>query len=287
MHAITNLLKRYPVASFIVLTLLWSFSWWTLILTVVPLGGIINSPPPSAFGYMILGGFGPSLAGLLLTRIVDGPDGLRRLFARLRLWRVGRWWLAALIPYAINITVFVIYGVTGNPVSLSAVLGTIPAGIGMGITAALMEEFGWRGYLLPKLEARYSPLKATLLVGLIWGGIWHLYADYIGLGNLGGIGILLILLSGPILLTAHALLMTWLYHRTQASLLLSMGYHACISSSALIFGLTYATPETQLVWTTFSVALTCVVAVAIITRTGGLVLNEAGTPRAAMKPKQV
>jgi membrane protease YdiL (CAAX protease family) len=286
MVAITQLLKRHPIASFVLLTLLWSFSWWTLILTVVPLGGIINSPPPAAFGYMILGGFGPTLAGLLLTRIVDGPAGLRRLFARLRHWRVGRWWLAVLIPYAINLSVFIVYGLAGHTVPVGAALGTIPAGIGMGLTAALMEEFGWRGYLLPKLEARTTPLKATLLVGLVWGGIWHLYADYIALGNLGGIGILLIVLSGPILLTAHALLMTWLYHRTQASLLLSLGYHACISSSALIFGLTYPSAEAQLIWTTFSVALTCVVAVAIIVRTGGLAPNEHTTPQAAMKTRR-
>lgn len=270
MHSLHRSLKQHPVAAFIILTMLWSFTWWTLMLTVVPVGGIVNSPPPAAFGYMILGGFGPTLAGLLLTRLVDGPQGMKALLVRLRHWHVGKWWWALVIPYGVNAAVFVAYGLAGHALSAEAVLASVPAGIGMGITAGLMEEFGWRGFLLPKLLQRYSPLKATLLVGLVWGGVWHLYADYLGLGNLGWASWPLILLSGPVLLTAYAALLTWLYQRTQASMLVSVLFHACISSSALIFGLSYASLEEQVLWTTISVLLTCAVAAGLITATGGL-----------------
>lgn len=37
---------------------------------------------------------------------------------------------------------------------------------------AMGEEIGWRGYLYPTLKKRFSPIKAHLLIGLIWG-IWH------------------------------------------------------------------------------------------------------------------
>ena len=33
-------------------------------------------------------------------------------------------------------------------------------------------EPGWRGFGLPLLQERYSPVRATLLLGLVWG-IWH------------------------------------------------------------------------------------------------------------------
>ncbi|WGX76637.1 CPBP family intramembrane metalloprotease [Paraclostridium bifermentans] len=36
-----------------------------------------------------------------------------------------------------------------------------------------LEEIGWRGFLLPKLLSKYSPLKSSLLIGLIWS-CWHL-----------------------------------------------------------------------------------------------------------------
>ena len=42
---------------------------------------------------------GPSIAGLLLTGLIDGRAGFRDLFARLRKWRVGlRWYAMAILP---------------------------------------------------------------------------------------------------------------------------------------------------------------------------------------------
>ena len=63
------------------------------------------------------------------------------------------------------------------------------------------------------------------------------------------------LLLGPGLLTAWSLLLTWVYERTQGSLLLSISMHASISSSALILGQQYATLGEELTWTAASVGL--------------------------------
>src|SRR5829696_636757 len=48
-----------------------------------------------------------------------------------------------------------------------ALLASIFLDIG-GVT----EETGWRGFALPLLQARMTPLAATLIVGLMWG-VWH------------------------------------------------------------------------------------------------------------------
>lgn len=49
----------------------------------------------------------------------------------------------------------------------------------------LGEELGWRGYLLPNLLEKFTPLKATIISGVIWG-IWH--TPMIAMGHNYGLG---------------------------------------------------------------------------------------------------
>lgn len=37
----------------------------------------------------------------------------------------------------------------------------------------LLEETGWRGFLLPELQKKYTPLKAAIGVGILWS-LWHI-----------------------------------------------------------------------------------------------------------------
>lgn len=39
--------------------------------------------------------------------------------------------------------------------------------------SSMGEEPGWRGYALPRMQWRYSSLRAGLTLGLLWG-LWHL-----------------------------------------------------------------------------------------------------------------
>ena len=70
------------------------------------------------------------------------------------LWQVGwRWWLVAFSPLA----------------SLGvAVLGAIVGTFG--------EEIGWWGFALPRLQQRFSPLMASLILAALWAlwALWHL-----------------------------------------------------------------------------------------------------------------
>lgn len=253
MH-VRSYVRQRPVLSYCALVMLWSFSWWSLILALIPAGTIFKEPiNPAVIACMLIGLAGPSLVGLLLTRIVGGKGSLRALLARLGQWRVGVWWLAPLIPYVVTVALFELYVLwTGQDatVGVSAKLG--PA-IGLGLTAALFEEFGWRGFLLPQLQRRYRPLVSALLVGLVWGGIWHLYADYFGLGDRGWWAIPLILVQAPLLLGAHSVLLTWLYNHTRGSMLLCVVYHFAISSSAFIFAIDYPSNAAFLAWSSISV----------------------------------
>jgi membrane protease YdiL (CAAX protease family) len=60
-------------------------------------------------------------------------------------------------------------------------LFTATTGLIRGISTALGEEIGWRGFLVPELAKQMSYTKLSLLSGVIWAA-WHspllLFADY-------------------------------------------------------------------------------------------------------------
>jgi membrane protease YdiL (CAAX protease family) len=261
-----DIIKRHPAQSYCALVMAWSFTWWGLILTAVPIGTLFDPPMNgAAVVYMILGGVGPSLIGLILTRLVDGKGSVRALLARLGLWRLGWWWLAPLIPFALNIAIVGLYGGMGGQVSLGDIGQKIAPALCLGLYAGLAEEFGWRGFLLPRLQKQFSPLVSALLVGLVWGGIWHFYADYIGaFGNRGWWGLWLGLMQAPILLTAYSVMLSWVYNHTRGSMLLCVLFHMAISSSGLLFGPQYPSSAVYLAWATLFSALAWIAAGAVM-----------------------
>lgn len=94
------------------------------------------------------------------------------------------------------------------------------------------EEFGWRGYALPRLQDRYGPLTASLVIGTVWG-VWHLPTFFAPLGVLSAlvsaVGLVFII---PYTLTtiANSIFMTWLYNKTKASALIAgIIWHAAIN----------------------------------------------------------
>jgi membrane protease YdiL (CAAX protease family) len=92
------------------------------------------------------------------------------------------------------------------------------------------EELGWRGYALPKLLERWSPLTSSLILGLLWG-LWHLPTFLVlGTPQYG------LPLSAFILLTIeYSILLTWLYLHTKGSVLLATLCHGAINLSQSLF----------------------------------------------------
>ncbi|MBI4927394.1 MAG: hypothetical protein HY835_06490, partial [Anaerolineae bacterium] len=57
---------RHPILTYILFTMIWSFSIWSLLFLYIQPGGLMKAPPIS-FVFVILGGFGPTLSGLFTT----------------------------------------------------------------------------------------------------------------------------------------------------------------------------------------------------------------------------
>jgi len=261
--------RQRPVLSYIVLTLAWSFLFWGLILTVTPAGTLMVEPmKPAAFGFMMLGLLGPTFASVVLTRTIYGKGSLRALYGRLGLWRIGAWGFVVLFPLLINLGQFVVYSLLGGVTSNIDFAARLPMGIMLGVTAGLIEEFGWRGFMLPHLQKQHSPFVSALIVGLVWGGIWHGFADYLGIPQAGLTKLALILLLGPALLTAYSVMLTALYNGTRGSMLAVVLFHFFISSSSLILEVPAANDGERVAWAVVAVVLAWLIALGLAVRAG-------------------
>ena len=123
----------------------------------------------------------------------------------------------------------------GQPYTFGNVSSRLLIGIMWPLVAALGEEFAWRGTILPLLHMRFGFLKAALIVGVLWG-FWHLPADWIGLKSQGSWFWPQFFLQGPILLTAHSVIMTWIWSKSGGRTIPAILYHFGITSSAILLG---------------------------------------------------
>jgi membrane protease YdiL (CAAX protease family) len=162
---------------------------------------------------LFLGGVGPAAGGAL---VAWQQGTLRQWWARVVRWRVAPGWyaLVLLVPVLIWGSANLWLALLGREPSLPEVGALVPAYVGTWIGTLFLgglEEPGWRGFAQPHLQQRLSPVRATLLVGVIWG-LWHLPIEPLA-----------ILVTVPL-----AFLYAWLLNRT-GSVLLCILLHASIT----------------------------------------------------------
>jgi len=143
--------------------------------------------------------------------------GVRNLLRRL-VHPPQRWSLIALLlfPAIMGIPAVTAYMLHQRLV-FPARHGSATAGIAVAavvflynvLFAAILEEPGWRGFLLDRLQIRRSPLVATLMVWLPWA-LWHAPLDY---SRPGGFSLVMYLEVRVVFLIPLAIILTWLYNR--------------------------------------------------------------------------
>jgi membrane protease YdiL (CAAX protease family) len=218
-----NLISRYPLLSFFVMSFL--FSW----VAVLPL--ILDQTLPVE-PFQILGAFaGPTLSAVIVIAITEGRAGLSAFFKRYLQWKAGIvWWLIVLfgILIALNAVATFILGLsilTEFFKNIGLILPTYLLTLILGvILGPLWEEPGWRGFALPRLQAQYGPIAGSILLGAIWA-IWHI-PGYAGGWMTSTFPSLLIYCIG------FSILATWIYNNTHGSILLMILLHS--SSNAAI-----------------------------------------------------
>jgi membrane protease YdiL (CAAX protease family) len=167
--------------------------------------------------------FGPSLAGFIMVARVDGRAGMRRMLVRTIPTRSALpWYLVVIIGFpALNLlaTWLIAPASIASVPSWDRVLFLLPLTL-VTDTGPLGEEFGWRGFALPRMLARGRPLTAALILGAIWWA-WHLPTFFIPTLSQSHLSIPVFLINS----VALSVIMTWLYLRTGGDLLLMILVH--------------------------------------------------------------
>ena len=154
--------------------------------------GILPVPVPFVVGLLL--GWGFVFASLIMTGLTLGKDGVVALLKRFLIWRVNwKWYLVAflLFPAMQFASVLLTAWLTGVPADFGNIVVYQVVPLAMNVLLLIVvwflfevitngEEIGWRGYVLPRLQAKYNALVASLIVGVIWGA-WHL-PKFLGVG---------------------------------------------------------------------------------------------------------
>jgi membrane protease YdiL (CAAX protease family) len=256
----TTLLVRHPVAAYFALTFTIS---WVGALSVAAPHLMRHQPLPKMTGILMFSAMllGPSLSGVLLTRIVDGKIGVRQLFSRMFLGRIPlRWYAALFIPPLLVLTVLFLLK---TYVSSAYAPNFFLVGILFGVPAGYLEEIGWAGYAFPKMRSQNNALVPSILLGLLWS-VWHLpVIDYLGTATPHGAYFFPFFLVFTAAMTAIRVLISWTYCNTN-SVLLAQLLHISSTGALVIFSAPRLTAGQEVMWYgLYAVALWVTVAVVV------------------------
>ena len=138
---------------------------------------------PILLAGMFLGVFGPGIAGIAMTYREQGKEGRRDFWRRVfDFRRISLKWHALILllfPALHTISIGINHWLGGDPPEFTFIKEAlnIPAGILVVVILYLLqsalEELGWRGYMLDRLQAIWKPLTSSLVLG-IFHALWHL-----------------------------------------------------------------------------------------------------------------
>ncbi len=188
----------------------------------------------------------PGVAGIAFVYLVYDERGQADFWNRVvNPRRVGLRWLVVILLVPLGISVLagladLLLGGAGlawgegvtefgvNPLAILPALffATLPP---------ILEELGWRGYALDRLQLKWSVLSASLILGVVWA-LWHLplffiegsfQHDAVGFATTG----FWLFMAG---IVALSVAFTWIYNNTERSILGIIVLHGWVNFTAEI-----------------------------------------------------
>lgn len=181
-----------------------------------------------------------AIAAYILSGGLSGREEIRKMLGRLYIWKTGWKWYAMAVVFIPAIMIFSLIACTlYTGLSLSEITPQLSLGVASSviitfgyitlIRGPLREEIGWRGFALPRLQYRYSPLVGTLILGILWT-IWHLPLHLNGIypGGMDGF------IERFYFNIGITFLFTWIYNHSKGSLLMTTLFHTSVNTTATV-----------------------------------------------------
>jgi membrane protease YdiL (CAAX protease family) len=205
-----HIIRKTPVLSFIVIAYAWT---WSLAYFI-----------KASVYFPLLGLFGPAVAAMFVSHKITGQPIKEVLKGKFTFSpKHILWYLVAVsLPLLLLIPVYFLNSarldLSGFKLRPLDIIDLIVALLILG------EEVGWRGFLLPYFLQRFSPVTSSILVGIIWA-FWHL-ANFL-IPEFPHYG--LPFTAYVVIVVSYSVLFTWLYLRTEGSLLVAIIFHAALN----------------------------------------------------------
>lgn len=242
----TTFVQKNPLVTFFLLVfgLTWSF------MIVDALGSHDILPFRLPIPLLIVMGYMPTLAAVIVTGLTKGKAGVRALFGKLLIARVGfRWYVFAIFGFgAISVAAIILANLFGGSTSspilseeashasgpIAVVLNIVMLYIVLGLING--EELAWRGFALPHLQAKYNALTSSVILGSIWG-LFHLPLFFTATGSSQAGASFIPFVYGTIILS---ILFTWVFNNTRGSVLLAYLFHAATNTWTRVFAIDHS-----------------------------------------------
>ncbi|HMA60307.1 MAG TPA: type II CAAX endopeptidase family protein [Halanaerobiales bacterium] len=218
--------KKRELLLFVIIAIGWSWIFWLAEM-------LLNIK-------LYVAPFGPLIAAFYLTYIKENKKGLIKLIKRGLDYKFKKVWylpIIFLMPIIAGLTIFITSRLGAGSANVDILTKPLPI-IGnfvyiLFLGGPLQEEFGWRGYALPRLLKRYNALVASIILGLIWS-IWHLPLNFISQAGLQYQAAVSYVISSMILMVFVSILFTWIYTNTGGSILAVLIFHTMLNLSTYV-----------------------------------------------------
>lgn len=219
-------MRTKPLLTFFVLVFAWIWIIAAFVFLFPEQVSAVFGPMSGSNPLFLLAVWGPNVVALILTAAWNGKQGIVDLLKKYTIWRVDfRWYVLIMLGLpAVGLAAALLAGTFSTSLVGNWNSGSFPRLLALLfsliITGALGEEIGWRGFALPRLLQKWSPLVSSLILGALWG-LWHLPGFLASGTPQSGLSLPAFILGA----IALSVIVTWIYLHSRGSLLLAALVH--------------------------------------------------------------